>query len=482
MQQQLRAGRIRLTTNAAYNPTPADITADLPRVLALHAENAAEIKFLQDYYGGYHPAVLNREKATRKDIDNRIVVSYASALSRDIVGYFLGKPIQYTHRDGSMHESIRALNTIVTLENKPRIDHEIALDCSICGVGYLGVFYDERREDDNPLLLLRLDPKDTFVVYSSDPRLGPVYAGFMYSSAEDAGGQSTTELVVYTRTMQLTYTLEGGTDYGASPTLVSTRPFFYGGHLPIIEYANNHWRIGDWELAIPLMDALDFAVSDTVNDLQQAVNAILVALGVDITDDIYRQLGERAFLCVPDIPPGVDPKIEYISQPIDANITTSLRDYLESLIRIIVGVPDRKERPGGGGDTGEAVYLRDGWHDLDIVAATKEPYFIDSERAALKAILYILRLTKSITDLTPNDIEIHFNRNKSANLQSKAQVFATLIASGMHPADALDIANLTNNVNDVTMRMRQFITVAPNRQEEPALDAGADDSEAAPTV
>ena len=48
----------------------------------------------------------------------------------------------------------------------------------------------------------------------------------------------------------------------------------------------------------------------------------------------------------------------------------------EEAYKQIIGIPDRKTRGGGGGDTGDAVKLRDGWADIEIVARIKEQYFI----------------------------------------------------------------------------------------------------------
>jgi hypothetical protein len=102
--------------------------------------------------------------------------------------------------------------------------------------------------------------------------------------------------------------------------------------------------------------------------------------------------------------------------------------------------------------------MRDGWQDIDLVATSKEPYFIQAEREALAVMLYILETKKETKGITATDIEIHFNRNKTANLQSKAQVYQTLTSgeAPLAPEDALDIADLTTNESDVIMRMNAY--------------------------
>jgi len=44
------------------------------------------------------------------------------------------------------------------------------------------------------------------------------------------------------------------------------------------------FRLGDWEIAKELLDAINVVGSDSVNDLQQFVNSLLVAVNVELDD------------------------------------------------------------------------------------------------------------------------------------------------------------------------------------------------------
>ena len=453
------SGRSLLRTDLTEDQlTEATLREDLARVLPQHAYNVWQIRALQEYLRGWHPAIQNRVKTTRTDVDNKIVVDYAYSITRDIVGYFLGKPIQYTNRKGTYRVQMENFVNALKAENKALVDYEIAEDCSIAGVGYRGIFAESTPRNGTSLKLLRLDPLTTFVVYSSNPLNPPLYA---VSAYETQGIAPETRYTVYTATKMYIYksvagsTLDSvaatGLELVAPPTDIN-----FGGSLPIIEYQNNLWRLGDWEMATTIMDAIDAVTSDGVNDIQQAVNAVLVVLGADMDNDTFLKLASQGFLSISDIPPGVNPEIKFISEPMAADVGVALRDYLEATLRVIVGVPDRKTRGGGGGDTGDAVFMRDGWQDIDLVATAKEPYFIQAEREALQVMLYILDTKKEVKGIKATDIDIHFNRNKTANLQSKAQVFQILVSSGMAPEDALDIASLTNNVSDVILHMNRL--------------------------
>lgn len=488
-------GRTVLRTDLKPEDMTADtISADLVRILPEQSYNVQKIRALQEYLRGWHPEIMARVKTTRTDVDNKVPVDYSWSITREIVGYFLGKPIQYTHRKSNRNnrKAMEAFINALDAENKGLTDYQIAEDCSICGIGFRGVFSEAKPINGTHLKQMRLDPLSTFVVYSSDPLLGAVYA---VTSYESQGTDKQVYYKVYTANAMYLYKaigIDGMSAIGnGGLSLIEAKAISFGGGLPIIEYENNMWRMGDWEMAIPILDALDFVTSDGVNDIQQAVNSVLVVLGANMTDEIFANLSQHGFLAVTDIPPGVKPEIKFISEAMPAEAGIAIREYLEATLRVIVGVPDRKTRSGGGGDTGDAVFIRDGWQDIDLVAASKEQYYIQSERESLAVILYILDTHKEVSGLTPLDIEIHFNRNKAANLQSKAQVYTTLVSGDapLDPADALDIADLTNNVHDVILRSEAYaqkvaaqrISEAkassdPNSTEGATADTGEDDS------
>ena len=217
--------------------------------------------------------------------------------------------------------------------------------------------------------------------------------------------------------------------------------------------------IGDWESEISIMDALDVMGSDSVNDIEQFVNSILLAQGFELDDDTLTTLEANKILNIPDVPPGVTIDVRYIAEQLDSTGAANLRDWLEATMRAIVGVPDRKNRAGGGADTGDAVYLRDGWQDIDLVASAKEQFFIESDRQALATVLYIMQTYHEVSkDFNAKDVEIKFSRSKQSNIQAKAQTYATLVGAKapIDRADALDFADLTNNVSDVVERSIQF--------------------------
>lgn len=136
----------------------------------------------------------------------------------------------------------------------------------------------------------------------------------------------------------------------------------------------------------------------------------------------------------------------------------NLREYLEEAYKTIIGIPDRKTRGGGGGDTGDAVKLRDGWADIEIVARIKESYFKIAKKKQIAVAIKILQLLGLANiDFKTIDLDVKFTRNKNDNLQTKAQSFSTLHGTKtLDPADALEMCDMTTDVVEVIDRGKKY--------------------------
>lgn len=149
---------------------------------------------------------------------------------------------------------------------------------------------------------------------------------------------------------------------------------------------------------------------------------------------------------------------KFIYQQLDSQGIQNLREYFEEAYKIIIGIPDRKTRGGGGGDTGDAVKLRDGWADIEIVARVKEKYFKVAKKKQIAVALAILKGLDLVSkEITLKDIDVKLPRNKNDNLQTKAQSYATIVATKtVAPEDALNIADMTTDTTEVIRRGEEY--------------------------
>ena len=101
-----------------------------------------------------------------------------------------------------------------------------------------------------------------------------------------------------------------------------------------------------------------------------------------------------------------------------------------------------------GGDTGNAVSLRNGHYESGLREAIDEPIIKKAERMSLRIILNRLRIKKGFT-LVPSDIEIHINRDKLNNLLTKSETLQILLNSGIHYKRAIKTVGLFSDQEQV---------------------------------
>lgn len=412
----------------------------LQKAFKVHTLNRSDIDYLYNYYKGKQP-ILERTKEFRKDICNVVVENHANEIVSFKTGYLMSNAIQYVSRDSDVRnvDAVDALNKYMQAASKASCDRVLAEWFAICGVAYRIVLKRDDADggDVNPIMAYNLDPRNTFVVYSSgighEPMLGVSYV------QHDDGSVI---LSCYTKKeyFKVGYPATVGLN-GMGAIQEHTEHIL--GDIPIIEYLQNPARLGAFETVLTQLDALNIISSNRLDGVEQFIQSILVTKGIDLIDDsgekidLYAQLREMLGLNLP-----ADGDAKYLTQELNQTQTQTLVDYLYQSVLVACGMPNRN---GGSStsDTGTAVTMRDGWADAEARAKDTEQMFEPSERRFLGIVLRILDATRHIT-LANDDIAIVFTRRNYENMQNKVQVFATLRAiESFPPLLAYEISGIT---------------------------------------
>ena len=415
---------------------------------------AGDINYLMQYVRGRQD-IYDRVKTVRPDIDNKVVINHASEITRNLVGYAFGKPIKYVPRQAGKRSAVKKLNEYTANEDKFTSDQELATQLSVCGIGYRGVFHNAYAvDDDNPFVLQILDPRTTFVVYASDFPDMPVMACTYYLTNPDVLDSNESIVTIYTHDM--IYRFRTGDYCGISAEQLISVEVNPLGEIPIVEYENNSFRMGDWETSISLMNALNTVASDSVNDVSQFVQSILVAVNAEFTDEAIEQLKANKIVSIyssRELPAD----LKYIAEQTDADNVTSLREFLLEQLEIVTGLPSRNTSSSGGGDTGDAVYLRDGYENLEVVARIKESFFRKGERETLALIIKWLGVSNKGIPLTVNNVDIKFTRNSTDNLLTKANALSILNGTKLiAPTDAIALVGITTEPDELAQRGEEY--------------------------
>lgn len=451
-------GRELIIIDEEINPTT--IKDVIRRALVIHQKNVADINILIDNYCGKQNR--NSKNSTEdfygKGIENQTTVNYNYSTVRTIVGYTYSQGAQITQRKGEHQEDIQKLIDIMSYENSETIDNESGNFASICGMAYFGTFPTKELYSDYmpdyPVVPVALDPRTTFVVCS--PEIGnPVKLSVTYYYSNEK--QKT---VFYCYTDNEMYRIESVgnksvalnneatiVDYDINPI----------GLNPIQLVKNNQFMQGDFELAIDIADALNLLAADSISDVENVIKSLLIIMNAELTGEEAEKARKNRILQLIG-QPGQNVDAKFIYQQLDALGIQNLREYFEEAYKTVVGIPDRKTRSGGGGDTGDAVKLRDGWADIEIVARIKESYFKIAKKKQLAVAIKILKLLNMVSqEFKLEDIDVKLPRNKNDNIQTKAQSFSTIMSTKViAPEDALAMADMTTDITGVISRGKKY--------------------------
>ena len=432
----------RVIKTSVREITKDNVVDVLQKALGTHELNRSEIDYLWNYYRGKQP-ILHRTREVRPEICNKIVENRANEIVSFKVGYLCGEPIQYVGRNGeeATAKAITALNELMFAEDKATKDQEIVEWQMICGTAYRLVLPDEKNEEDEaPFELHTLDPRDTFVVYSSEIGNKPLMGVKYYKDDEEV-----LRFSVYTENRY--YLIEGD--------ILKEEKAHALDMIPIFEYPANNARLGSFEIVLPLLDTINNIESNRMDGMEQTIQAFIKFVNCDITADDFKELKELGAIKVKSVD-GANADVDVVTNDLNQDQSQTLKEDCYSAILTICGIPNRN---GGSStsDTGAAVLLRDGWSLAEARAKDSEHMFKKSEKKMLKLVLRICRDLGDIS-LRLKDIDMKFTRRNYEAIQSKSQVLVSMLQQPkIHPMLAFSHCGMfTDPENAYAMSMKHY--------------------------
>lgn len=436
--------------------TPDNVIEVLQKALPIHAENRKDCEYLINYFLGDQD-ILYRTGPETSNINNKTVINYAYPITREVVGYTFGNPIEFVAKDSNKQPEVTKLSDMLEYEHAYNYDICNAIYASICGVSYAITLPSPDISKDNtpdiPFIIDSLDPRTTFVVQANT--IGNPQIMSCHIVTKTNGKK---EYICYTNEYKMVVT-------DGMKTVTPTANPIHVDPITLIE--NSLFLTGDWEQAISVMNAANLVASDSLNDIEGTIRSLLVITGAEFDEDEkdtdLRQIKTNRLLTLFSAS-GTNVDAKFISPQLDSNSVQNIRDYLDEARNIITGIPDR-ESNGNGGDTGLAVQSRNGWTDIEIVARLKEMFYLKGKSKQIAVALNILKnLGKIAKDLSVIDIHIKPKRHTLSDISAKTTAFSTLVATGeLATIDALELSSLTNRPAEMVERGKQ---AKKERQEE----------------
>ena len=456
-----------------------------------HQQNVSEIKYLRNYVKGIHPAIRDREKDVRPEINIKSVFNKASQIVEFKLAYEFGSPVTFVQRSNDDDNSgehddkaVGKLNEILNNAKKPSVDLKIARDMKVCGLGYRLIEPSKKR--NQIIKMTNLDPETTFVIYRNDAYREPLL-GVTYFQNQD-GTLRISAYSEHERFEFLTpqFNLDSMLDTGITryPNLI--------GEIPIIEYVNDHDRMSSFERVISLIDDLDLVNSDRLNDIAQHVQSLLWLNNADIEEENLPNLREYGIIKTKSAN-GINANVSYVESSLGQSEVQTLVDYIDGQIDIIANIPGRQET--GGGSTGAAMNLSNGWQIAEVSAKASEIIFSEGEQRMLSVIDGILansiNVPSELSDLNIMDIDPKFSRNKTYDLATKCSSLAALLNVGVDGLTAFTVVGLFtdpqlawNNSKDIVDKIRtskgdiskdDAISIVQNTTQQPSKVSNVDE-------
>lgn len=456
-QNHVFTGRKKLITNllpgnlignnyGATAITSESLAEDLAYQFPQHMVNSQECLYLLEYYRGKQP-IFDRYDENRVN-DVHTVINFAHAISRNISSYTYSGGVQYVSTNPKYFDVVKIINDFMKRENKQTVSKEVQDYQSICGTAFMAILPDAVDKNDVPFELRFLSPVSTFVVYSSFNTNVPVYGCTYYKVREKSKDEYIYQ--VYTQNEAYIYRAIGFQQIKSENVVKRERHIL--GTVPIVEFPNNAFRLGDFEVALSLLDSINALSSDCLYNINSVVTSYLCLFGVELKDEDLQAMKSNRVMWFNGAP-GINQDAKFVHMQLDGTSTEFLRNYLESALKFIVGIPDRDSGQVGS-DTGAAAELRTGQGDIEVVAKTKALYAVMGERQILDIALNILSPAYIPEGIPSSEIDVEITRINRADMLTKTQAMMNMNQMGFEESDTVFFGSITNDVAGVAQRWK----------------------------
>ena len=436
----------------------------------IHLLNKNEIRFLHNYYLGSQP-VLHRTKEYHSEITNRIVENHANECVGFYTGYMSGTPCSYVRSETATGdgEEIARLSNALQYEGKDALDRRLWQWMLECGQGYRIVLpdkgYNGNYPDETPLLVDVPDPDMAYVIYNSGIGHKPI-ANVLHIPRNYQNDLNDL-ICVYTPNQY--FEIDNGK--------VTKSENHSLGMLPMVEYKLNPERMGLFEPAIPVLDAINDLESNRLDGVAQFIQSIMVFTNCLVDKDALDQVKELGAMCLKSTS-GLPASVSQIANELDQQQSQTLLDSMLNVYRSLTAMPSATGSENATSDNVGAVIVRNGWNHTEARAQQYENMFKFAERQSLSVMLKILRDTAG-SRLMASDVETRLPRRQYDNLQSKVQVFIQMLDSSADPHLAFEISHLYTDPEAAYQASVPFLIAAgklgedgkaPKPQEQPKRD------------
>jgi len=378
-----------------------------------------EMIALWDRYSG-NVAIKNRTFTDTTKPNNKLVNDYRGVLIQQIVGYLFGNPVKYqldpvVYADKYIEYDL-ALQTFLKRNNYEELDASMENYLAVCGKSFRLCFYADifdataAADEKIELIMKNIRPWEATII--RNPVTDEIDYGMIYYDfdvVDEKGKVTTLKRIEWYDKINVYYYIQDDKDYVEDYLVENAVQVHQFNYVPLVEFANNALYKGDFEKIESLIDAMDIALSDSVNDLENFSNAYLAFFGVEPDSDMLKSAKSSGAFYVPRNS-GEDSAndVKFITKDINPDYFKELVNILNDRIwKFAAGVDMSDESFSGAAQTG--VSRRYKLFGLEIKAREKERLYVKSLRDLFKVLTSFWISVKNI-QINYEDIKYIFTR------------------------------------------------------------------------
>lgn len=399
-----------------------------------------------------------QEMEAESAINNKVNNDFFSEIIDVKVGYFAGKPANYTYGDDyqseeetggeeAVEEASKALIDFVKRNNMFDVNMEATKFAAICG--YSGrLFYVDPEGKERVMVIA---PHEA-IILSRTEMTEPAYA-VRYYSYLDLDDRLSWKVEFYDN--QYVYYYEGQLE---SLAFQDKKLHMYD-YCPLQGVPNNRELIGDAEKVLANIDDYDSAYSDNSNDIEGFANAYMVFKNCRVDNNTMRTANATGVIGIDVDDPEAPYDVFYLTKNIDGSFVSSHLDRAEDNIYRFSKTPNLND-PKFTAVSGMALRIK--MTGLEAKAGTFEAKLLSADTYMFK--LLASSYIKKKIPFDPLQCSAQYKRNFHTDFLSEAQAVQALIAAGLPKQIAFKALSF---VDDVSQVMRLIET---EKEDIPDLD------------
>ena len=217
------------------------------------------------------------------------------------------------------------------------------------------------------------------------------------------------------------------------------------GEIPIIEYQRDINRMGSFEAAVPICDAINEMQSQLQEGIEGSIQQLCVAWNCNFDEGTTaNQIRESGMLVLRSTGENKADFKLLESKVSQAETQTNIDSLYEQLLDK-TGLPSIARGEGGSSDNGSAVYLKSGYFIADTNRRNTEDFWRKSDEEFKRVALKIIKMRFASFDLEPSDMDLNIEPPTMSNLLVKTQSALNMRELGLAPQIWLERSGLSND-------------------------------------